>query len=145
MHDAHALFARLDALLPLDDLLRHGSQRLHSPGFHDLFAEVLTRRGHRLQVSLAHFLIVSGLACPNPEMEIEVDLEVQRVRPLVIQFPSGHQTRAIAFDRQGHEVVNHSVLAELCEFLAAWLDRLIAERYVVRQEPPAGVGKGGRP
>jgi hypothetical protein len=137
MPDAKTLFTLLNALIPLEDLVRRGSQRFHRPGYSDLFAEVLTRRGPKSQISLAHFIIVSGVACPCPELEIEVDFEARSVRPLIIQFASGHQSRAIAVDRAGHEVVNQSVGAELGDFLAMWIRRLMAEGYTLRPETPA--------
>jgi hypothetical protein len=139
MPDAQALFTLLDALLLLDDLVLHGSQRFHSPGFADLFAEVLTRRGRLRQISLAHFVLVTGVACPSPELEVEVDFEAHGVRPLVIQFASGHQSRAVAFDRTGQEIVNQTVLAELSEFLTTWIQRLTSEGYTLRRETPTGL------
>lgn len=98
----------------------------------------LTRRGSRRQISLAHFIIVAGVACPSPDLEIEVDFETRSVRPLVIQFASGHQSRAVAFDRAGQEIVNQSVLAELSAFLATWIQRLKSEGYTLSRETPTG-------
>jgi hypothetical protein len=50
--------------------------------------------------------------------------------------------------------VNENMLAELSKFLAAWIERLAAEGYTVRQDPGDGArnpptvrqttGKGGR-
>jgi hypothetical protein len=141
MPDAQTLFSLLNTLVPLDTLLLQGSLRLHSPGYADLFAEVLTRQGRRRQISLAHFIFVGAAACPCPELEIEVDFETRGVRPLVIQFASGHQSRAVAFGRQGQEIVNQSVLAELSEFLATWIERLTSEGYTLRAETsPEGWG-----
>jgi len=155
MPDAQTLFTLLNTLVPLEDLILRGSQRLHSPGYADLFAEVLTRQGSRRQISLAHFIFVGAAACPNPELEIEADFETRSVRPLVIQFASGHQSRAVAFDRQGQEIVNQSVFVELSEFLATWIQRLKSEGYTLRAETSSEVlgippgentcGEGGSP
>lgn len=44
MPDAQTLYTLLNALVPLEDLVLCGSQRFHSPGFADLFVEVLRHR-----------------------------------------------------------------------------------------------------
>jgi hypothetical protein len=139
------VFDALNAIIPLGDLTRLGNVKLESPGFMDLVVELLETRGDRLRISLAHYYEQNGDLCPDPDLEVEVNLKTKSVRPLAIQMSTGHYTRAVDVDAQGRETVNARAVRDLTTFLRQWVANLKEQGFQYRESDAQPAKSDGDP
>lgn len=129
------LYNLLTKIIPAETLRTENYLRLSSPGFMDLVAEVLSRRGDVLRVSLAHYFQQNGDLVADPDCEIEINLASRNIRPLVIQMAFGPYVRAVDHDQDGMEVVHSRRSREIREFLVLWLRNLHDQEFAYRPGP----------
>lgn len=123
-------YRRLLQLLPDLQGMR-GPVKLAALGHTDVYVEVIERHPHRLVLRMSHYLQrLHGAAIPDPDMTVEVYLLAKTVG--VLTYCDCFGSRKVFCP----ELMAFSPLAkaELNNFFAQWLTKLIAEG---RSQPKA--------
>ena len=90
-----------------------------SDGYMDLSFDLLMRDGAMLRVALAHNYIVNGDCCADPDMELRIDLQTERVEAMTFQNSMVYQD---AGDERGGR--DTRLGGQLDRFLHQWLINL---------------------
>jgi len=77
-------YTKLLHLIP-DITTREGAITLQSSGFMDLYLDVLYREPNRIRIALAHYYQQNGDLVPDPDMELWVYPEAQKVTAKTFQ------------------------------------------------------------
>lgn len=118
------IYKKLDALLSLDDLLKHNTGfnlKLKSSGYMDLSIEILEKTSYYIRISMTHYGEQNGDLMADPDMEIKIYPESKIAEALSFQndYMGLYQ---VVYPQAGK--VNLSLKKELNNFLGQWLNNL---------------------
>jgi len=134
------IFKKLEEVLkmPLKEVFqKYGFLKLKAPGFMDLNVDILL--GNRF--SLAHNYIQNGDVIADPDMEIEVNFEMQTAEALSYQDYIGYQA-VYLFNEKGEKVSFYPrIKKDLNIFLSQWLTNIKNQGHIVVEMKGKGAGE----
>jgi uncharacterized protein YqiB (DUF1249 family) len=132
----HRNYQKLLKLIPhLANLLEGHYIRFEAGNaFMPLSVDVIERdrQGKRLCISLAHNFEMNGDLVPDPDMELLVDFEKERVEALTFQDQRRYQ---VVYPEPG--AVYPALKRSLNSFLSAWLSNIEDQGFRLAHEMPA--------
>jgi uncharacterized protein YqiB (DUF1249 family) len=106
---------------------KYGYLKLKAPGFMDLNVDVLSKN----RVSLAHNYIQNGDVMADPDMEIEVNFDMQTTEALTYQDNYGYQ-EVYLFNEKGEKVSFYpKTKKDLNIFLSQWLKNIKNQGHII--------------
>ena len=114
--------------MPLKELFeKYGFLKLQAAGFMDLNVDVLSKN----RLSLAHNYIQNGDVMTDPDMEIEVNFDIQTAEALTYQDNYGYQ-EVYVFNEKGEKVSFYpKTKKDLNIFLSQWLTNIKKQGHIV--------------
>jgi len=102
---------------------RYDYLKLKAPGFMDLVLEKISDN----RISLSHYYEQNGDLMSDPDMEIIIDPNYEKVRAAIFQQDNlGIYQSAY----NGNQLMDKGLSKELDDFLQSWLENIIAQDYV---------------
>ena len=123
------IFHKLLDVVP-DLMTIEGAGRSESEGYMNLGLDILYRSPERLVIALSHYCLhPSGDMIPDPDMEIEVFLKLERAQALSYQDAFGYQS---VDNVEGGR--DKACQRDMNRFLSQWLNILIIQGHHIAHE-----------
>ncbi len=108
------------------------SAKSKSGGFMDLNFDLLVNDGQTLRIALAHNYVVNGDCCADPDMELRINLQTERVEAMTFQNALVYQDAG-----DGAEGREARLGGQLDRFLHQWLTNLKEQGHSLSPEARA--------
>jgi hypothetical protein len=129
-------YERLEKILgfSLDRLKYYSYLKLTAEPFMPLHVNVIDKQEKTIIIAMAHNFEMNGDIVPDPDMEIEIDLEKKTAEPLTFQN-SLIYTKVWNYDENGEKTgLDIGKRQSLREFFDLWTNNLIIQGHKISKE-----------
>ena len=132
----YLFYARLEKIFgfSLDRLKYYSYLKLTAEPFMPLSVDVIDKQETKVIIAMAHNFEMNGDIVPDPDMEIEIDLEKKTAEPLTFQN-SLIYSRAWNYGENGEKTgLNIGIRQSLRIFFDLWTKNLIIQGHKINKE-----------